>query len=107
MSKILRRDILRGGAGAGLLIATLDSSVVGQAFAQETPKRGGTLIYAQLSANRRAADASNARHPYFVVDSNTRLQWNCLTWVNEKLGWELELASKVEPTDNKLNIFWH
>jgi peptide/nickel transport system substrate-binding protein len=105
MSKILRRDILRGGAGAGMLLAMLDSSLVGQAFAQETPKRGGTLIYAQLSANRRAADASNARHPYFVVDSNTRLQWNCLTWVNEQLGWELELASKVEPTDNKLNVW--
>jgi hypothetical protein len=39
MSKILRRDILRGGAGAGLLIATLDSRLVGEAFAQETPKR--------------------------------------------------------------------
>ena len=105
MSKFLRRDVLRGGAGAGLFLASLDQALLGEAFAQETPKRGGTLSYAQLSANRRAADASNAKHPYNVVDANTRLQWNCLTWVNEKLGWELELASKIEPTDDRL-IVW-
>ena len=105
MSKFLRRDVLRGGAGAGLFLASLDQALLGEAFAQGVPKRGGTLSYAQLSANRRAADASNAKHPYNVVDANTRLQWNCLTWVNEKLGWELELASKIEPTDDRL-IVW-
>jgi peptide/nickel transport system substrate-binding protein len=71
----------------------------------DSPKRGGTLVYAQLSANRRSADASNSRHPYFIVDANTRLQWNCLTWVNEKLEWELELAAKVEPADDTLKVW--
>ena len=100
-----RRDILRHGAGAALVLAAFDPSVVGRALAQEQPKRGGTLVCAQLSANRRSADARNARHPYYVVDANTRMQWNCLTWVNPRLEWELELASAVEPVDDKLSIW--
>jgi len=105
VSRILRRDIIRHGVGASLLVASLDQTILKTALAQDSPKRGGTLALAQLSANRRSADASNARHPYFIVDANTRAQWNCLTWVNERMGWELELASKVEPTDDKLNVW--
>ncbi len=93
-------------SGASLATAALALSGLEPAFAQDaTPRRGGTLSYAQLSANRRSADSVNSKHPYFVVDANTRLQWNCLTWVNERLEWELELASKVEPTDDKLNVW--
>jgi len=107
MTKISRRDLGRMGiAGTAALAISLPTLRGTSAWAQgETPKRGGTLSYAQLSANRRAADATNAKHPYYVVDSNTRLQWNCLTWVNEKLEWELEIASKLEPTDSKLNVW--
>ena len=102
MTSIDRRQFVQ----AGLAAAVLGSSAPGSASAQaETPRRGGSLSYAQLSANRRSADASNARHPYWIVDANTRLQWNCLTWVNEKLEWELELATRVEPVDDTLKIW--
>jgi peptide/nickel transport system substrate-binding protein len=102
MIDLPRRDLLVGCLAA----ATLPLAGVAEAQAQSpAPKRGGSLVYAQLSANRRAADATNAKHPYYIVDANTRLQWNCLTWVNEKLEWELELASKVEPTDDKMNVW--
>ena len=67
--------------------------------------RGGTLKIAQCSANRRTADATNARHPYFFVDLSTRTSYNCLTWVNEKLEWEYELAREIVPTDDKMNVW--
>jgi peptide/nickel transport system substrate-binding protein len=95
-----RRAFMQAG------LAATASAAAPAAFAQsEAPKRGGTLSYAQLSANRRSSDASNSKHPYYVVDANTRLQWNCLTWVNEKLEWELELASKVEPADDSQKVW--
>jgi len=75
------------------------------ASAAPTPVRGGTLKVAQCSANRRTADATNARHPYFFVDLSTRVAYNCLTWVNEKLEWEPELAREVVATDDKLNVW--
>lgn len=100
MNHVTRREIAKFGIGAAAALAASDS------FAQaETPKRGGTLSYAQLSANRRSADPTNAKHPYFIVDANTRLQWNCLTWVNPKLEWELELASRIEPASDKMDVW--
>jgi peptide/nickel transport system substrate-binding protein len=97
-----RRDLLKVGLAAGLV--GFEILPLPTASAQE-PRRGGSLVYAQLSANRRSSDAKQARHPYYIVDANTRLQWNCLTWVNEKLEWELELASKIEPADERLSVW--
>ena len=106
MPALNRRTFMKTGLAGSAFLASLDAALLGPAAAQDgTPKKGGTLSYAQLSANRRAADATNARHPYFIVDANTRLQWNCLTWVDDKLGWQLEVASRVEPTDDKLNVW--
>ena len=91
-----RRDLARAAAALGL------SGATGSWAQGETPRRGGTLKVAQCSANRRTADATNARHPYFFVDLSTRVAYNCLTWVNEKLEWEYELAREIVPVDDKL-----
>ncbi len=99
-----RRDLLKAGAGTAFL-AAVDAALLGTASAQETPKRGGTLTFAQLSANRRAGDATNSRHPYFTVDANTKPIWSTPTWVNPKLEWELEIATRLEPADEKLNVW--
>lgn len=96
-----RRNALRSA-----LAATMTPLLPHLGFAQSaTPQYGGTLSYAQLSANRRSADATNARHPYYVVDANTRLQWNCLTWVDENLNVQLEVASRIEPADETLAVW--
>lgn len=102
VTHLSRRDLLKAGAAVGLV--GFDTQPFAPAWAEE-PRRGGTLVYAQLSANRRSSEAKEARHPYYIVDANTRLQWNCLTWVNEKLEWEYELASKIGPVDDKLSIW--
>jgi peptide/nickel transport system substrate-binding protein len=101
---INRRSFMQAGAGAAVL-ATLDSALLGDAAAQETPKKGGTLVYAQLSANRRSAAPTNHKHPYFTVDANTKPIWSTPTWVNPNLGWEYEIATKVEPADERLKVW--
>lgn len=100
MFRLSRRSLLASGSAALTL-----PFVPSFAFAEETPVRGGTLAIAQLSANRRSADATNARHPYYIVDANTRAQWNCLTWVDENLQVQLEVATKIEPADATLAVW--
>lgn len=104
----MNRDALRFSRRA--LLGTAASGAAALAFAgaaqaQDAPKRGGTLSFAQLSANRRSGGPNNHKHPYFTVDANTKPIWNTPTYVNDKLGVELEIATRLEPADDKLNVW--
>ena len=94
----------RSAAGAALL-AGLDALLAGPAGAQPAPRRGGALVYAQCSGNRRGGDATNTKHPYFMVDLITRSAYNTLTWVDENLNVVDELATSVRPADPKLDVW--
>lgn len=100
MRDIPRRGFLATGAG---FLAALDNSLA-QAQAP-APQRGGALVYAQMSGNRRGGDANNSRHPYFMVDLITRSAYNTLAWVDEELNLQLELATRIEPTDESLKVW--
>jgi len=103
MSKMTRRSAL---VGASALTTAFDAALMGSAFAQSAPpKRGGRLVYAQCSGNRRGGDASNTRHPYFMVDLITRSAYNTLTWVDEGLNVVNELATRLAPADDKLDVW--
>jgi peptide/nickel transport system substrate-binding protein len=106
MVNVSRRNVLLAGLSGPAFLAALDTELIGSALAQtQQPKRGGTLVYAQCSGNRRGGDASNTRHPYFMVDLITRSAYNTLTWVDEGLNVVNELATKVAPADDKLNVW--
>ena len=92
-------------AGAGLPAAAAAQTPAATKAPGPAPVRGGTLKVAQCSANRRTANAGNARLPYFFVDLGTRVAYNCLTWVNEKLEWQYELAREIAPTDEQVNVW--
>lgn len=100
-----RRAALRTMAGAGALLQALDLALTGPARADEAPRRGGTLVYAQCSGNRRGGDTTNTRHPYFMIDLITRSAYNTLTWVDEGLNVVNELATSVTPVDAKLDVW--
>ncbi|MFZ4758206.1 MAG: ABC transporter substrate-binding protein, partial [Burkholderiaceae bacterium] len=100
-----RRALVQGGASGVALLAVLEAAPSGRAFAQESPRRGGTLVYAQCSGNRRGGDATNTKHPYFMIDLITRSAYDTLTWVDERLGVVDQLATSVKPTDAKLNVW--
>ena len=111
MSTLSRRDFLAHvSAGAtvfGLshildpnkaLAATPDR--VAQTIAGQTPKRGGILTYGQTYPNWALGQSNRGEHPYFWLDLLTRTCWNTLTWVDENLDVELELAASFTPSDD-------
>ena len=85
-----RRNFVGYSLG-GLAPAGLASVFPGLALAQPSPKRGGTLVYANCSANRRGGDVSNSKHPYYMVDLITRSAYNSLLWVDTSLQLQGEL----------------
>ena len=96
-----RRDLLAAGGG---FLAALDASLAG-AQPATAPRRGGALVYAQMSGNRRGGDTTNSRHPYFMVDLITRGAYNTLAWVDEDLRLVNELATRIEPADDSLKVW--
>jgi len=100
-----RRSLIARLSGGVASLAMLDRLLPMEAGAQTPPKRGGTLVYAQCSGNRRGGDATNTRHPYFMVDLITRSAYNTLTWVDEGLAVVNELATSVKAADAKLDVW--
>ena len=72
------------------------------ALAAETPKKGGKFVYTNTYPNNRMGDAHNGRHPYHLLDINTRSAFNGLGYVNEKLEVEPELATSWQSDDQKV-----
>ncbi len=105
MTELTRRALMGRALAAPAFVAALDQALLGAAPARAQAKRGGTLVYAQCSGNRRGGDVNNTRHPYFMIDLITRSAYNTLTWVDEELNVVPELAAKLAPADDKLNVW--
>ena len=103
MTDLNRRTLLEITAH-GLVLAGV-AALPAAAWAQATPKRGGTLVYANCSSNRRGGDVTNSKHPYFMVDLITRCAYNSLLWVDEQLQLHGELAKAWGATDDKLDTW--
>ncbi|HRA22578.1 MAG TPA: ABC transporter substrate-binding protein, partial [Usitatibacteraceae bacterium] len=95
-----RREMITavGAALAGLGLR--DVLAPAQAHAQPAPKRGGKFVYTNLYPNNRMGDARNGRHPYYLLDINTRSAFNGLAYVNDRLQVEPELALSWTPSDD-------
>ncbi len=95
-----RRDLIvaTGAALAGLGLKDLFGP--GEALAQPKPKSGGKFVYTNLYPNNRMGDAKNGRHPYYLLDINTRSAFNGLAYVTDRLKVEPELATSWEPSDD-------
>jgi len=91
----MRRRLLTGaGAGAALSLGEL----LFPRAAQAAPKRGGTFVYTNTYPNNRMGDARTGRHPQHWLDLNNRSAYNALTWVDENLEVQPELATAWEPS---------
>lgn len=99
-----RRDLIVG-SGAVLASAALKELLwPGEARAQQQPKRGGKFVYTNTYPNNRMGNANNGKHPYYMLDINTRTAYNGLARVNEKLEVEPELATAWEG-DEQLKVW--
>lgn len=99
-----RRRAVLAGAGAAVAAGLADLMPLGIARAA-SPKRGGTLAYANPYPNNRRGDAPVMRHPYFWLDLNTRSCFNALTWVDENLQVQPELATKWQAVSDDQKVW--
>lgn len=80
------------------LAATPD--IITKVIAGQTPKQGGILTYGQTYPNWALGQSDRGEHPYYWIDLLTRSCWNHLTWVDENLDVQLELATSLTPNDD-------
>ena len=104
MSQLERRKALVTVSNL-IAAAGLGPGLIADGLAQGAPRKGGTLVYANCSANRRGGDISNSKHPYFMVDLITRCAYNSLAWVDENLKLQTELAKTLTPATDTLDAW--
>lgn len=73
-------------------------------IAGQNPKRGGILTYGQTYPNWALGRSKRGEHPYYWLDLLTKCCWNGLTWVDENLDWQPDLAETV--TSNQAMDVW-
>lgn len=94
----MRRRLLIGASGA-VALSLNELMWPDEAHAQAAvPKRGGKFVYTNTYPNNRIGDAKTGRHPHYWLDLNNRSAYNALTWVDEKLEVQAELATAWEPS---------
>jgi peptide/nickel transport system substrate-binding protein len=99
-----RREVLVGAGAAAVAAGTADFLPLGAAHAA-SPKRGGTFVYANTYPNNRRGDGPTMRHPYHWLDLNTRSCFNALTWVDENLEIQPELATEWRATSDQQDVW--
>ncbi len=103
MSTLDRRTILQFAGWGVVLTGTAGWPAIDSA--QPAPKRGGHLVYANCSANRRGGDIANSKHPSYMIDLITRCAYNSLLWMDERLQLHGELAKAWGSTDDRLDTW--
>jgi len=92
-----RRELITAVASALAGLGLKDLLGPAEALAQPKPKAGGKFVYTNVYPNNRMGDARNGRHPYHLLDINTRNVFNGLAFVNQRLQVEPELALSWTP----------
>ncbi|MBN9428196.1 MAG: hypothetical protein J0H09_16970 [Burkholderiales bacterium] len=107
--KVAASDLPLQGAQRRSLLAAAGATLAGSALhellwpdaahaqTQQQPRRGGTFVYTNTYPNNRMGDARNGKHPYYLLDINTRSAYNGLGYVNANMEVEPELATSWEP----------
>ena len=80
-----RRELIAATGAALAALGLKDLLGPAAALAQAAPKRGGKFVYTNLYPNNRMGDAKNGRHPYYLLDINTRSAYNGLAYVNDRM----------------------
>lgn len=90
-----RRQLLQAAGGTatlGLAQLLWPAAAMAHGNPASAVQRGGTFVYANVYPNNRMGDARRGRHPYYMLDLNTRSVYNGLTYVDDSLTVQPELA---------------
>lgn len=94
-----RREVLLG-TGATLL-STL---TMGGAVSANTPKNGGKLAYVGI-LNSTHKSPEKAKHPYDGIEVRTNITYDRLTYVDEELGVQPQLATGWEAVEDDQTVW--
>jgi len=103
-SVITRRSILAGAGATAVALSLGDLMFPGSSLAA-TPKKGGKLVYAVLSRNSKHKALKNAKHPYYGLEIRTKNVYNALTWVDQDINAQPEVATKWEAVKDDQTIW--
>ncbi len=103
-SLFTRRFVIASAGATAVTLSLGDLILPGSALAA-TPKKGGKLVYAVLGHNTRHKSLKTAKHPYNGIEIRTKNVFNALTWVDEELGVQPEVATKWEAVSDDQMIW--
>lgn len=98
-----RRAVLLG-TGATLLSASVLNTVSGGAAFAATPKKGGKLVYVG-APNSRHRSLETAKYPNNMIEVRTNPVYDRLTWVDEDLGVQPELATGWQAVEDDQTVW--
>ena len=100
-----RRDVLIG-AGATAATFSLGNLILPDAaLAAAKPKKGGKLTYAILTRNSKHKSLKTAKHPYTGLHIRTKNVYNALTWVDQDINVQPEVATKWEAVKDDQTVW--
>ena len=70
-----------------------------------SPKKGGKLTYAVLTRNSKHKSLKTAKHPYRGLEIRTKNVFNALTWVDQDINVQPEVATKWESVSDDQKIW--
>ena len=104
---LTRRDFMAGSAvilGYGALPSLASANNVAEFVDAlvdgQDPRVGGRLTYGNPVPNWALGQSDRGEHPYFFMDIQTRSIWNALTWIDEDLNVQGELATEFTSNDD-------
>ncbi len=69
-----------------------------------TPKKGGKLVYVAIP-NSKHKSLKKAKHPYYGLEIRTTIPYDRLTWVDEDLNVQSQLATKWEAVKDDQTVW--
>ena len=104
-TSVTRRTVLAGVSASAVATALGGLALPGMAFSAVTPKKGGKLVYAMLGHNTRHKNIKTAMHPYNGIEIRTKNVFNTLTWVDENLQVQPEVATKWQAMEDDQTVW--
>jgi peptide/nickel transport system substrate-binding protein len=87
-----------------MLAASLGGSLVANSAFAATPKKGGKLVYVGIP-NSKHKSLEKAKHPYFGLEIRTTIPYDRLTWVDEDMNVQPQLATGWEAVKDDQTVW--
>ncbi|MCB1547479.1 MAG: twin-arginine translocation signal domain-containing protein [Hyphomicrobiaceae bacterium] len=102
---LTRRSFVVGSGAAAASFSLGELMFPGSSHAAAKPKKGGKVVYAVVGHNTRHKSIKTARHPYDGIEIRTKNVFNTLTWVDEELGVQPEVATKWRAVEDDQTVW--